>query len=107
MVDWKNIGVPIIIAVIAGAVALVSALINYIIAALFVPNFAVSTTYQTLPEKPPVFEITNTGSAAAKGLKLTVEAPLGYAFKEPTFSTENYTYKYDPQVHQIHHHHQS
>jgi hypothetical protein len=94
MVDWKNIGVPIIIAIIAGAVALVSALINYIIAALFVPNFVVSATYHIDPERPPEFDITNIGSAAAKDLKLTVEAPLGYAFKEPIFSTENYTYRY-------------
>jgi hypothetical protein len=70
MVDWKSIGVPIIVAVIAGGVALVSALINYIIATLFVPNIVI-----TKEKNHTIFDITNTGSAAAKGLKLTVQAP--------------------------------
>ena len=42
MVDWKHIGVPIIVAIIAGGAALIGALINYIISALFIPNIVIS-----------------------------------------------------------------
>jgi hypothetical protein len=71
MVDWKNIGVPIIVALIAGGVALIAALINGIIAAVFTPNISI-TRASTSNTHTTIFDITNSGSASAKDLKLTI-----------------------------------
>jgi hypothetical protein len=86
----KNIGVPIIIAIIAGVIALISALINYIIAALFIPNLDISKEPNQEQNKKTIIDITNIGSAPAKSLKLTVQAPQNISFKHPIFSTEIY-----------------
>lgn len=91
MVDWKNIGVPIIVGIIAGTVALISALINFIISALFVPNIHISREPTTDQKDKVVIDITNIGTAAAKSLKLTVQAPPSTSFKYPLFSTEKYS----------------
>ena len=90
MVDWKNIAVPIIVAIIAGAVGLVSALINFIISALFTPNIQISEEPLKIGDNKVTIDITNNGTAAAKNLKLTVQAPPNTSFNRPFFSTEKY-----------------
>lgn len=90
MVDWKNIGVPIIVAIIAGAVSLVSALVNFIISALFMPNIQISDEPLKIGDNKVTIDITNNGTAAAKNLKLTVKAPPNTSFNRPFFSTEKY-----------------
>jgi hypothetical protein len=69
MVDWKNIGVPILVAIIAGTVALISAFINFIISALFTPYIQISKEPTTGMDKL-VIDIKNIGTAPAKNLKL-------------------------------------
>jgi hypothetical protein len=90
MVDWKNVGVPIIVAIIARAVALISALVNFIISALFVPNIQIFKDPRAQGKDKVVIDITNIGTAAAKNLKLTVMAPPNTSFLYP-FSTESYS----------------
>jgi hypothetical protein len=76
MVDWKNVGIPIIAALIVGVVTIIAALINYIILAVFTPVISVTRTSNSNPHTT-IFDITNTGSTSAKNLKLTIQAASG------------------------------
>jgi hypothetical protein len=88
MVDWKNIGVPITVALIGGTAAIITGLGGFIIGSLFVPVVNISKDLNSIENKSTIIDITNTGSASAKNLKLTIQAPVYVSFKHPIFSTE-------------------
>lgn len=86
--DWKNIGVPILTAIIA--VLGGSTVISFIISAFLVPNMTIDSAIDRLDQSKAEFVIKNTGNAAAKNVILTIQAPYNVA-NHTVFSTENYT----------------
>lgn len=91
MPDWKSIGVPVIVAIIAGTVSLISAYTNFIISSFFTPNIQISKESAGKLNDKIIIDITNNGTAAAKSLRLTVQAPPNTSFIRPIFSTEKYS----------------
>lgn len=90
MANWVKILVPIVVAII-GAGSFVSAIINGIISALFTPNIQISgEPLNPKDQNRVLIDITNNGTAAAKNLRLTVQAPPNTSFSRPFLSTEKY-----------------
>ena len=90
MFDWKNVGVPIIVALLSLGSAIIVASFAYIASVILKPNISI-TTASSSNLHTTIFDITNIGSAPAKDLKVTVEAPPNVTFNHPIFSTERYT----------------
>ena len=90
MVDWKNVGTPIIVAIIT---LIGGFFISYISSVLYKPDVSI----ELVPSKEDVHNATinllNKGSAPAKNLKLTMESPHNIVTTD-IFGTENYTKRY-------------
>jgi hypothetical protein len=90
LVDWKNVGVPIVVTLITLIGGFV---ISSLVSVLFKPDISI----ELIPHKENIYKVTidleNKGSAAAKNLKLTMESPHNITSMH-IFSTENYTKRY-------------
>lgn len=80
----------VIAGVIVGVGTLIGAAYSSIILAIFTPIISV-TAAPNSNANGTIIDVTNTGSASAKDLKLTVQAPPHVTFQHPVFSTERYT----------------
>ena len=75
MVDWKNIGVPIITAILVSILG-GSAIINFVYSALFKPDISIEMEVDNKENNHTAkVYVSNVGLATAKNLKFTLEAP--------------------------------
>lgn len=89
MVDWKNVGIPLIttiLVVLFGG----TAIINFLISAVFSPVVNIQGFINKDNNHKVQISLVNTGRAPANHLVLTIHSP-GKISEPDIFSTENYT----------------